>query len=415
MDRRDRHLGFRKPKKAIGLDIGTHAVKVVLMSRSRGRLNIEQAGFSRVDRNQYENDPVLAQTLAILDATSKIQTKNALVVASLPGQTVVVRYPRLIDIPRDQLESTIATEAANNIPYDLNDVFMDWSVLEKYQEDNREVTKILIVAAMREVIRARLKLLSNAGVTCGIIGVDSLALSDGAEACNLYTKTESVAIIDIGLSSSTVHFVKNGISNFIRDVNWGSRELIQAVTKALHCSQEEAMNLIEQFEPPETSADWEGSATMVNTDTGEVPLAELPGTGDFSGSLLDPLDEEDAFAMPESSIPVAMEHQREIQIQEAVTGPLNRFAIELRRSFDYYEHQLYEHPVDRILLSGGLARFPLLANALEEELGFGVIDIASPVNSAVHVPATATVQQLLNHPAQFMVAVGLATRGMVDL
>lgn len=408
-------MGFRKPKKAIGLDIGTHAVKAVLMSRSMGRLRVEQACCALVDRNQLNTDPMLAQSLAVLEVMEQMPAKSSLVVASLTGQTVVVRYPRLIDVPREQLASTVAREASNNIPYDLNDVFMDWYVLDEYQEESRRVTKVLIVAAMREVVESRLQLLRNTGVSCGIIGVDSLALADAGDACKLYTAKESVAIIDIGLSSSSIQFIKGGVSNFIRDVNWGARELIQAVTKAQRCSYEQAVSLIENYQASSRPSDGADSEASLQTDHDDVPLAEVPNSEERSYSPLDPLDDEEGYGSGRGDIPLAMEHRREVRLEEAVSGPLNRFAIELRRSFDYYEHQLYEHPVDRILLCGGLAKFPLLMHALEEELGFGVIDIVSPARSALHIPNKNSVKQLLAHPAQYIVAIGLAARGMADL
>lgn len=415
MDRRDRRLGFRKPKKAIGLDIGTHAVKAVLMSRSMGRLRVEQACCALVDRNQLNTDPVLAQSLAVREVIEQMPAKSSLVVASLNGQTVVVRYPRLMDVPREQLSSAIAREASNNIPYDLNDVFLDWFVLDEYQEENRRITKVLIVAAMREVVNARLQLLRNAGVDCGIIGVDSLALADAGEVCKLFTPQESVAIIDIGLSSSSIQFIKDGVSNFIRDVNWGARELIQAVTKAQRCSYEQAVSLLENYQSPNQSPDTHDAETVMNASQEDVPLAEVPGSGESSYSPLDPLEDEDGYGSGRGDIPLAMEHRREVRLEETVAGPLNRFAVELRRSFDYYEHQMYEHPVDRVLLCGGLAKFPLLIHALEEELGFGVIDIVSPARSALHIPNKNSVKQLLAHPAQYIVAIGLAARGMADL
>ena len=56
---------FFKAKKSIGLDIGTHSVKAVQMSRRGGRLCIEEVGYALVDRNQVNADPVVAHAAAI--------------------------------------------------------------------------------------------------------------------------------------------------------------------------------------------------------------------------------------------------------------------------------------------------------------------------------------------------------------
>lgn len=412
-------MGFRKPKKAIGLDIGTHAVKAVVMSRSMGHLRVEQACCVPVDRNQMNTDPVLAQSLAVREVFEHVSKRQGLVVAALTGQTVVVRYPRLVDVPRDQLASAVEREASNNIPYDLNDVYMDWFVLDEYKEEGRRITKILIVAAMREVVDTRLQILQNADVECGIIGVDSLALANAGEACKMFAPTESVAMIDIGLSSSSIQFIKGGVSNFIRDVNWGARELITAITKAQRCSYEQAVSMLENYQKNTAAPSGESTAEEAE-NVEDVPMAAVPNIGDRGFSPLDPLEEEeDDFGARRmeggrGDIPMAMEHRKEMRLETAVAAPLSRFATELRRSFDYYEHQLYEHPVDRVLLCGGLAKFPLLSQALEEELGFGVIELVS-LGRNLTIHNKNSVAPLLAHPAQFVVALGLAARGMEDL
>ena len=47
-------MGFRRPKKAIGIDIGSYSAKAVLMSRFGGRLRVDGAVQVLVDRNILE-------------------------------------------------------------------------------------------------------------------------------------------------------------------------------------------------------------------------------------------------------------------------------------------------------------------------------------------------------------------------
>ena len=423
-------MGFTKPKKAIGLDIGTHAVKAVQMSRSSGRLRVDYSACALVDRNQLNADPIVAQTMAVREALEGMAVSQSRVVSALTGQMVVVRYPRLTDVPRDQLSAAVAREAANNIPYDLDDVFMDWVVLDEYMEEERRQTKVLLVAAKHEVIGTRLQVLQSAEVECGILDVDSLALADAAEACDFLKTGETVAMINIGLTSSSVHFIKDGVSNFIREVNWGARELVQAVAKGRRCSYDDAIAMLEDINQNQERAEMPVALEAMETEFDapsieeEPPLASEPFAeiSDMGGSLLDPLDEEldtvdDAVSETFESGPEPSPRPRKTQqrMDDVIAAPLNRMGIELRRSFDFYEHQLYERPVDRILLSGGPAALPHVAETLREELGFSVVEIANPVQSALLLGDERANRQLISHPAQFMVAIGLAARGMADL
>ena len=92
-------MRFTKPKKVIGLDIGTHAVKTVQMSRSGDRLLIEDMGYALVDRARISADPVGAQADALREALGNMPVSQCLLVGALPGQTVVIRYPRLRKSP----------------------------------------------------------------------------------------------------------------------------------------------------------------------------------------------------------------------------------------------------------------------------------------------------------------------------
>jgi type IV pilus assembly protein PilM len=422
-------LGFTKPKKAIGLDIGTHAVKAVLMSRSSGRLRIDQATCALVDRNESNVDPVRAQIDAVISALEKMPVPQSHVAAALTGNTVVVRYPRLTDVPKEQLRAAIEREAANNMPYDLRDVFLDWVVLDEYQEDERRQLKVLLVAAKHDEIENRLQVLRGADVQCGVLSVDSLALADAGEACDFLRVGETVAIINVGLNSSSIHFIKDGVSNFIREVNWGAREIIQAVAKGRRCDFDAAIKLVEGFEQESvTDNDVPEALEALETEIGFADDDEVPMAGDpfaemgGGGSLLDPLDEEmgsmgggaSYSSKPGMSAPAMMEKKAQ-RIEDMVAGPLSRMGVEFRRSFDYYEHQLYEQPVDRIVLAGGMADFPLVAMTLKDELGFGVVEIANPLDSNLLLGEENALQPLIKRPAQFVVAVGLAARGMADL
>lgn len=95
--------------------------------------------------------------------------------------------------------------------------------------------------------------------------------------------------------------------------------------------------------------------------------------------------------------------------------PISRLVSEIRRSFDYYEHQLYEQPVDRIVVSGGIAHVPLIRDTLRDELGIETVQLADPTSSAFALGRDHEVKPLLEHPAQYMVAVGLAARGAAEL
>ncbi len=416
-------MRFTKPKKAIGVDIGTHSVKAMQMSHVRGRLSVDEVGYALIDRNQVNVDPVEAQAEAVREALRHMQVGQSLIVGALPGQTAVIRYPRLPDMPVSEIGEAIEAEAGQNIPYDLADVFLDSYPLETVTEGDEKMLRVLLVAAKHDVILSRVQIADAADIQYGILTVDSLALADAAECCELLRADESVALVDIGLTSASIHFTKDGISNFIRDVSWGAREFIQAIAKTRRCEYEQAEEILYQLgdeeakpgeERPEVPS-FEGEP--VSEAEEDLGALETPTLSSFD-SPLDPLEDElaDMDRAPAGPGPVGLGPEApEKDIGEVLSDSLGRLVSEIRRSFDYYEHQLYERPVDRLVLCGGVAHLNLLRETLVEELGVDSVEVADPTDSPLHFGGDSATGLVREHPAQYMVALGLASRGMADL
>lgn len=398
------------------------------MSRFGGRLRVDGAVQVLVDRNLLNSDPNEAQAQAVRETLREMPVSQCLVVSAMAGQTVVVRYPRLTVKGRESLDDAIRGEASHSIPYDLNDVFLDWHVLEETAEGDQRQVKMLLVAAKHEVIDARMQVLGASELQPGMLGVDSLALADAAEACDFLRVGETVALINVGLTSSCVHFVKDGASSFIREVNWGLREAVQAVAKDRRFTYEDALREMEEFKYVQEEVPEASVAEMLEMEE-EIPMAK-EATKQFSKpsplgdpSLLEPLEDEledlpgagrklsdsDNGYMPAGGGVLVR------PLTEVLAGPLARMSAEFRRSFDFYEHQLYERPVDRIIVCGGGAMMTLLRETLQYELGVDSVEVAHPDDSALLLGAHSAVEDMLERPPQFMVAIGLAARGMADL
>jgi len=446
-------LGFRKPKYAIGLDLGSHSVKAVLMAKSGGRLRVEHAAQFIVDRDQVNNDPIGAQAQAIREALRGMPLSKSYVVGALPGQSVVIRYPRITGKIKDQLSEVVIREAKSNVPYDLNEVYLDWTVLDEIKGDTQNQIKILLVAAKQEVVQNLLQIFRTAEVSCSALTVDTLALADAAEACDFLRVGETVAVMNIGASATSLHFIKDSVSNFVREINWGVRDMVQAIAKDRRCAYDTALRQLEEFasvpvhEAPTLADDLPEAVELTEAEILDTKTL-IPGSNKSdawnNASLLDPLDEELDSVLPSGAslmqdggsgfTPQKPEVERasafdpsalsgggisglgiQRPLEEVLQGPLDRMITEVRRSFDFYEHHLYEQPVNRIILTGGIAGFPLLRVLIQDELGIDDVETAKPDMSALVMGSNDHIGDLLQNPPQFMVAIGLAARGMADL
>ena len=319
-----------------------------------------------VDPERHAIDPVAALSKATQDAVLDFDLARSVVVASLSGHSVVTRYLKLQKMPKEELGGAIEIEAGQSIPYDLSEVTMNYQILQDVTEDGQTLVKVLVVAARNEVIESRLEVLNQAGLAPHIMGVDSLALADACELASELKEDETLAIINLGASAVNIHFCRSGISSFMREIGWGGKEIATAIQRAFRVEARAAQRIQEGTEQPPA-------------------------------------------ATAEMGEPASME--------TVVRSPILRLVGEIRRSFDYYEQQLYEKSVDRILLTGGVAPYAPILDAVSRETGIEHIEVANPVKGKVEALEAdgGAVKDLLAHPAQFAVVLGLAGRGAMAL
>jgi type IV pilus assembly protein PilM len=390
-----------KPKTSIGIDLGTHSVKVVQLSNFGNGTRLERAALVRLRGDGSSEEQRNEESVrALRSLVSSFNVRKSTIVTALPGQDTFIRYLRFPKMPPEELKSSIELEADQNLPYDLAEVSTDSVVLEEITERGETIMKILLVAAKNEMINKTLDLLRSVGIAANILGITTLAIADAFEMNRGFKPGETVALINVGASSTNIHFCRDGVSNFTRDISRGGRDLTSAVQKLLKVSYEEAERLKFNY-----ARSHRGKAEPINVPP-EIPASE---NDDFS---LDPA-EADSVA-DEPTEPMGKQKTDDAsRLLNAARPALNRLIGEIRRSIDYYEKQLYEKNVGRLVLSGGTAMFPGLDQSLADATGVPV-EIVDPVRSVTVSEGSADVRDLIENRAQFNVAVGLAARGFVE-
>ncbi|HOV34100.1 MAG TPA: type IV pilus assembly protein PilM [Candidatus Hydrogenedens sp.] len=394
---------FSKPKKALGIDLGNHSVKVLQLSKQGRKIYIEEAGYAEIDNELLGSDPVKAQINALLTALTGIIPKQCCVVSALPGNTTVVRYPKITLKTNETLSQAVQREAAQYVPFDLNEVFLSWDVIAK--EPGEEQIQILLVAAKKDAISSRLGIFQACNIQCSVFDIDSIAILNAIERSRLLHLEETVAIFDIGYSSSSIHFVRGMRSVFIRDLTWGTKDILDAIMKERRCDLRQAeKDLILSSKEVKTE-----HPEAVEIESPEVVETEEVITAE-PVSPLGPLDEE--FELERSHNEISTEVK---SVHDIIASPISRMIGEVRKSFEFFEHQLYEKPVQRIILCGGVSSYPLIGETLVEEFNVDRVDVAELITNEVILSNSKSLDVFKENSAKFAVAFGLAVRGLSEI
>ena len=173
---------FRRAKSLVGLDIGSSSVKAIELKPAGKGFRVSAIGVESVPPDSIVDGAIIdggavADAVRRLFANKRFKAKD--VVASLSGNSVIVKKITLPAMTEAELSESIYWEAEQYIPFDIQDVNLDYEILEQGTEGSMEV---LLVAAKKDKIGDYTNVISQAGKTPVIVDVDVFALQNAFEA-----------------------------------------------------------------------------------------------------------------------------------------------------------------------------------------------------------------------------------------
>jgi type IV pilus assembly protein PilM len=236
---------FNRNKQSVGLDIGASSLKAAELRPTRkGAYELISLGIEELSPDCIV-DGVIISKLPVSDAISRIFTqqkiKNARIATSISGHSVIVKKISLPVQSEEDLAESIRWEAEQYIPFDIADVNLDYQVLgENIGTGNLD---ILLVAVKKDKITDYTSVLKMAGKTPVLIDVDAFALQNAYELNYEPVKGATVALLDIGASTMTIHIVSGTDFLFTRDVSVGGHQYTEFIQKEFSLSYDQAQKL----------------------------------------------------------------------------------------------------------------------------------------------------------------------------
>lgn len=234
---------FAKKKDLVGIDIGSSSVKLVQLWHNKGAYRLLNVGIAplppeAIVDNSLMDTAAVADTVRNLVASLGIKTRGA--ACSISGNAVIIRKIILPLMSEDELEEQIAWEAEQYIPFDINDVNVDFRILGPDTLDPQKM-QVLLVASKKDIIDDYANVLREAGCELSVMDVDVFAVQNAGEMSGISSAPEEVlAYINIGASVMNINVVKGELSLFTRDVQLGGNQYTEELQKHLGISAEEA-------------------------------------------------------------------------------------------------------------------------------------------------------------------------------
>lgn len=352
-------MAFGKKKGLVGLDIGSSAIKAVELKPGGkgGEYHLVNLGMEPLPPEAIV-DGAIMDSGAVIDSIQRLFSANKIktndVATSVSGNAVIVKKISLPQMTPEELAESIHWEAEQYIPFDIQDVALDYEVVDGSGTGGN--MDVLLVAVKKDKISDYTSAISQAGKNPAIVDVDVFALQNCYDVNYGIDPGRVIALLNVGASIMNINIIKGANSIFNRDIAVGGNQYTDAIQKDLNLS-------FDQAEALKRGARVEGAA-------------------------------------PENLGPIL----------RAVSDNLT---LEIQKTFDFFKATSSEDRIDRIFLAGGTSKVTGLRELLADRFDAGV-EILNPFNNVIYNPREFDPDFISEIGPSAAVAVGLAARRVGD-
>jgi type IV pilus assembly protein PilM len=298
-------MWIHRAKSLVGIDIGSHAIKLVHFSQAGAQLQLLNLAMLPIPPDTVV-DGAIGEPAVILDALRRLGALEKIAVKdvalALSGHSVIVKKVQMVRMSEEELATAMPYEAEQHIPFDVYDVNTDFQILDAADKAGGKGGQmdVLLAAAKKERVEELSRVAQAANLRPVVVDVDMLALSNAFE--RNYPEEivgHVISLVHLGASMMTVLILKDGMSTFQRDIPIGGNQYTAELQNTFALNREEA----------------------------EAVKLGVRADGPLQAEVL------------------AVLHKITHEV-----------VAEIQRSFEFYLASAGEEPIEKVFLSGGCAR-----------------------------------------------------------
>ncbi len=358
-------FGKRGVSSVVGLDLGSHSIKVVEMDHSGKSPLLVNYGITElapgaVAGGRVQDRQAVLEAINMLFDTCQIAGRQVNI--ALNGADVIIKTIRTDRMNDEELAKAITWEAEQQVPFPLNEISMDYQVLDPEGDDAQ--MNILLVAAKRDLIDERLSLLEEAGIDVLLLDVDTFCLLNALEANFTPQPDNCHCIVHFGNESTHLGLVRNGLPILTRNLPVGGRKLVDVIQSQLGVDEDQAYMALYGA----------GGEEPLSSSSSGLPQADF--TADIS---------------------------------PCVDAIIDGIAIGVNRAAAFLESTEESGTITNVYLSGGCANIPGLDTKFAGKVGIPT-SVANPLSKISYKNELFQAEPAEKVAATLMLAIGLGLR-----
>ena len=240
---------FGRNKTTVGLDIGSGLVKVAVVDHSRKEPELVRVAVAPLLADAIVEGEVMDPSMvadAIQSALANAGVKGKAVVIAVGGRDVIIKKIQIERVKEQQARELIRWEAEQHVPFDMESVQLDHQILDP--KGSGPEMSVLIVAAKRDLIESKMRVLTDAGLSPQAVDVEAFALHNAFEVNHPDAMSGVVGLLNVGNDVTNINILDDGVPILTRDITVGTRRLQEDLQRERGLSAEQAQELLQGYD-----------------------------------------------------------------------------------------------------------------------------------------------------------------------
>ena len=314
---------FEPGQKLASIDFGSNLIKIAVLKEAPIGTRLISLGCAEIPPAPAEETPEAAKIRlksALKKAISQLNTPIKKVHTIIIAPSLNIKNISLPIMPDEELRESVRWEMEQNITYPIDTANVDFLVSGETIRSGTKNLELEVVAAQNEEIEQFIQTYTENKLTVNSVNIPAFCLWNTFQKSNQWKEDDTIALIDIGDSSTKISIFTKNVLKFTREIFFGGKSITQELQKDYNLSYAEAENLKLRYGLSESSAYY-----------------------------------------------------------STISEVLKQLAGQMDRSFGYYKAQFHIERIDRLIIYGGTSKLINLDKFLSEELGI-YVEIGLPLN-----------------------------------
>ncbi|HWH53364.1 MAG TPA: type IV pilus assembly protein PilM [Gemmatimonadaceae bacterium] len=240
---------FGRKKTTVGLDIGSGLIKVAVVDHSRRepelvRVTVTPLLADAIVEGEVMDPGIVAEAIQTALAEAGVKAKD--VVTAVGGRDVIIKKIQIERVKEQQARELMRWEAEQHVPFDMESVELDFQILDP-DADGVEMS-VLLVAAKRDLIESKIRMLTDAGLAPGVVDVEAFALHNAFEVNHPDAMSGVVGLVNIGHDVTNINIMDDGVPLLTRDLTVGTRRFREDLQRERGLGLDEAQALLQGYD-----------------------------------------------------------------------------------------------------------------------------------------------------------------------